>query len=338
MADGPEAATTSAPETTSKKREQKSRNGRKNAAAACDSCRRKRTRCIPAETEGNPCQGCASSQLECRYTGHDRRRGTVQDLRTKLSQFEQFFSNIEASTSLSFPLHSNASPSNNRSEVPSEGSLNDRSFSSHNEVYNDETNDNNMDDTGYGLPDQRSKRPRLDTASPPVPSFTIPESRQSSTVTLPAMPAFYPASSTSPAPIIRPTPLPIPTASSNTASASRMVPRILSQSCIEATPLIADCLAIEEGGIRAYGPTSNQTLAAENPRTSGQAIHQTTDKNSDKRIPPPSTLGGLSSERSSLLAAAAKNIESVPLGTGESFGLSSQKQCRHRVPNAEESC
>lgn len=75
-------------------KKQRDRNGRKNAATACDVCRRRRIRCLPADEPGQPCKGCAAGSVECIFSGSDKRKESMQELRAKLSQFESLFSGL----------------------------------------------------------------------------------------------------------------------------------------------------------------------------------------------------------------------------------------------------
>lgn len=60
---------------------------RKNCRNACESCRKKRIRCI-TDDGATICKSCASSGSECFFSGIDRRKDNVQELRNRIAYLE----------------------------------------------------------------------------------------------------------------------------------------------------------------------------------------------------------------------------------------------------------
>lgn len=71
-----------------------SKKRKKNATMACNTCRRKRNRCILEEGE-RVCRGCKASGTECHFAEFDRRRDGIQELREKLSFYESMFETLK---------------------------------------------------------------------------------------------------------------------------------------------------------------------------------------------------------------------------------------------------
>lgn len=73
---------------------------KKNATMACNTCRRKRNRCIVDEGEG-VCRGCKTSGADCQFAEFDKRRDGIQELREKLSFYESMFERLKEGSSSS---------------------------------------------------------------------------------------------------------------------------------------------------------------------------------------------------------------------------------------------
>lgn len=71
-----------------------SKKRKKNATMACNTCRRKRNRCI-VEEGANVCKGCKASGQECQFAEFDKRRDGIQELREKLSFYESMFETLK---------------------------------------------------------------------------------------------------------------------------------------------------------------------------------------------------------------------------------------------------
>ncbi|RPD78524.1 hypothetical protein L226DRAFT_503037 [Lentinus tigrinus ALCF2SS1-7] len=71
-------------------------------AKACDKCRKSKSKCDPAPSEGEPCKSCAASGSECTYTAPSFRRGPpkgyIQALEHRLHQVESVLAAIMSST------------------------------------------------------------------------------------------------------------------------------------------------------------------------------------------------------------------------------------------------
>jgi len=71
-----------------------SKKRKKNATMACNTCRRKRNRCIVDEG-ANVCRGCKASGQDCQFAEFDKRRDGIQELREKLSFYESMFETLK---------------------------------------------------------------------------------------------------------------------------------------------------------------------------------------------------------------------------------------------------
>jgi len=74
------------------------------AQSACELCRKKRTRCVVdpenpynlryADSRGLACNSCISQNIECVFSGVDRRKESVRELRSRLSFLEALFEKL----------------------------------------------------------------------------------------------------------------------------------------------------------------------------------------------------------------------------------------------------
>lgn len=87
--------------------EQQQQQQRKRIAqSACELCRKKRTRCVVdpdnaynlqyAETRGLACNSCLSQNMECIFSGVDRRKESVRELRARLAFLEGLFERLRS--------------------------------------------------------------------------------------------------------------------------------------------------------------------------------------------------------------------------------------------------
>lgn len=208
-------------ETARAGKKQRDRNGRKNAATACDVCRRRRIRCLPAEEPDQPCKACSAGSIACTFTGSDKRKENMRELRAKLSQFESLFSSLSAvtgqPTSAGCQLPTLPEPVPALEELPfSEASIMPDEFP----VYNDHDQ-------------QGTKRQRLSSSAQydngttgisPIQTFFASPSGSS---------ASNPPKGGSPTSLLRPL-VPTPAGSAG-------------------VPVVMDRLTLEAGEIRAYG-------------------------------------------------------------------------------------
>lgn len=65
------------------------------AQSACETCRRKRTKCI-IESGNTDCTTCRNLNLECVFSGIDKRKESVRELRARLAQLESLFEKLQS--------------------------------------------------------------------------------------------------------------------------------------------------------------------------------------------------------------------------------------------------
>lgn len=70
------------------------------AQSACETCRKKRTRCVvePSSLSGE-CNNCTALGIECVFSGVDKRKESVKDLRGRVAYLEQMFGRLRSATS-----------------------------------------------------------------------------------------------------------------------------------------------------------------------------------------------------------------------------------------------
>lgn len=72
------------------------------AQSACETCRKKRTRCVVESNSVNgECNNCAALGIECVFSGVDKRKESVKDLRARVAYLEQLFGRLRAASSSS---------------------------------------------------------------------------------------------------------------------------------------------------------------------------------------------------------------------------------------------
>lgn len=66
------------------------------AQSACELCRKKRTRCVidPESDHPQKCNNCINLNADCVFSGVDRRKESVKDLRARLAELEQLFERL----------------------------------------------------------------------------------------------------------------------------------------------------------------------------------------------------------------------------------------------------
>ena len=70
---------------------------RKIANSACENCRRKRTRCTVDSARGDgTCNNCIALGIDCHFSGVDKRKESVRDLRARVAYIENLFDRIRA--------------------------------------------------------------------------------------------------------------------------------------------------------------------------------------------------------------------------------------------------
>lgn len=69
------------------------------AQSACETCRRKRTRCVvEPDSQNGECNNCRALGVECLFSGVDKRKESVKDLRARVAYLEQLFENVRSAS------------------------------------------------------------------------------------------------------------------------------------------------------------------------------------------------------------------------------------------------
>lgn len=69
------------------------RPGKKIAQSACETCRKKRTRCVREQGQ-DACEACRIANIDCVFSGIDKRKESIKSLRARLANLEDFFTRL----------------------------------------------------------------------------------------------------------------------------------------------------------------------------------------------------------------------------------------------------
>jgi hypothetical protein len=306
---------------------------KKNATMACNTCRRKRNRCIVDEG-ASVCRGCKASGSECAFAQFDKRRDGIQELREKLSFYESMFETLQnGSNSQRNTLHhasSAASAAVDQSMqdhqqhlesfdfLSNSNNTNSNAFSGSSSSSNALGNANNastsafFDQANNGTSDASAvltRTPQSTIASRQLHESPREEINGTATAGSSSRAAAnngdaYEGSAHSHNQSIGSHP-------SAHRRVSARTPDMLA---------VMDHLAVESNGlIRAYGATSETALAGFEDLPNQKTVYNTrryhsalNSREPPREVTPPADVQPL---QSSALAAAANNITALPLGT-----------------------
>jgi hypothetical protein len=299
---------------------------KKNATMACNTCRRKRNRCIVEDGE-SLCKGCKASGAECIFAEFDKRRDGIAELRERLTFFEKMFESVKPGDGPASTMSVTSIGSTSRGAFDQrlqEGNHEEEEDDNSNDAYHDSgatsasasatnaffeqlsntiTPQSSVRSNGYSSRQQQQESVDLQQQQQQHKDkngSTDANSRNTSIV------HFH--STTHSRPIERP---PSTSTSTHKRHVSARTPDMSA---------VMDSLAVEQDGrIRAYGATSSIALAGfeepANPKAVySQRRYQSTLNSKDpaRQVTPPADTQHM---QASVIVAAASNISALPLGT-----------------------